>query len=300
MLLLPGLTGCAGSDRHLSLGAPEGTAYSYAACLAQQLSQSQNSIVVDVVQAADDTQCLEQLDQGQMQLAVVQSDLLNYAYTGTELWQGQKTLRHVAALASLYPLPCLAVVDASLGVDSLSAAAGLRLSLGKGVQSITSLRLLAACGLDEEAIVASYEDTETACAQMLAGELDGFFFTGPLPEAAVLALHRDKPLTLLSLGQQALTALFEEYPCYISVTLDQDDYPFIRGEQMQAAVTATLVCRVDLEQDTASSLLEKMFGFQPQLAEVHQQGRFLNKEFAVRGVAAPFHSAAESYFAAPI
>ena len=62
-------------------------------------------------------------------------------------------------------------------------------------------------------------------------------------------------------------------------------------------VKATLVCRADLDDDTAYTIVKTIMESKDDIAALHEKGNSIDLTFATEGIAVPFAAGAAKYFA---
>ena len=69
------------------------------------------------------------------------------------------------------------------------------------------------------------------------------------------------------------------------------------GKEYTVTVKATLVCRADLDDDTAYAIVKTIYDNADAIAALHAKGAELSLDFATDGIAVPFAAGAAKYFA---
>lgn len=101
----------------LATGGNTGTYYAYGMAMGQIL-QDKTGYKFDVQSTGASKANIQLIQTGEANMAVVQNDVMYYAYTGTDLFEGAKTT-DFSAVATLYPELCQIVASKSSGIESV-------------------------------------------------------------------------------------------------------------------------------------------------------------------------------------
>ena len=73
--------------------------------------------------------------------------------------------------------------------------------------------------------------------------------------------------------------------------------PQVTVDGATVTVKATLVCRADLDDDTAYTIVKTIMESKDDIAALHEKGNSIDLTFATEGIAVPFAAGAAKYFA---
>ena len=176
-LLLSCLSGCSGSTDELRIGTggTGGVYYTYGSALAPILTEATGRNV-SVKETTGSEANLLLLEGGMADLAVVQSDTLQYAAVGEGSFEG-RILSGYSAVAGLYTEACQIVVTKESGITSINDLAGKRVSIGAEDSGVTrnAEHILRANGLTMDKLKVSRLAFAESAAAMERGDLDAFF-----------------------------------------------------------------------------------------------------------------------------
>ena len=147
------------------------------------------------------------VDRGKARFALVQSDVAAAAVTGAGVFGAVGPLRHLRAVASLFPEPVHVVVRRDAGIETVAGLVGRRVSLGvpgSGTRH-TALAVLRAHGLAD----GSYEDVTSvdpgdALAQLATGTLDAVITVASAPWDQLVQAGGTGALRVLPLDATAI------------------------------------------------------------------------------------------------
>jgi len=281
----------------MATGGTSGTYYPFGGVLSQAINNNVDYINVTINSTGASAENIQLVASDQAQLAIVQNDVMSYAYNGTPEWTGA-AVTDQATLMSLYPEVCQIVVAADSGINTVEDLKGKKVStgdVGSGVES-NALQILAAYGLTTDDISAQHLGFGDSADQMKDRALDAFFVTAGTPNTAIMDLQTSRDVKILSLDADKIAALQADYPFYAAVTLTSDDYSFLTEDVTTVAVQATLMCSPNLDEQAGYDIVKALIENQATIAEQHAKGAYMSKETAIEGVSVPMHSGAAKYF----
>jgi TRAP transporter TAXI family solute receptor len=239
------------------------------------------------------------LDAGEARFGLVQSDVAAAAVTGQGAFAAHGPLRHLRAVAALFPEPVHVVVREAGGIDSIAALRGVRIaagSRGSGTRH-TALQVLRAHGLDPGDYVLVDSDQPAAALQLLAaGDIDAVIEVVSAPWAQLDTAAAQAPLQLLPLDSAAMSILAETVPGLVPLVIPERTYAWQRGSVPTLAATALLVASAAVPDASIRRVLEFLYASDPELERGVSASR-LSRERALVGVTIPLHDGAAAFFA---
>jgi TRAP transporter TAXI family solute receptor len=91
--------------------------------------------------------------------------------------------------------------------------------------------------------------------------------------------------------------LLADCPWYASYTIPAGTYNGFDEDTKTVTVKATLVCRADLDDDTAYNIVSNIYNNAAAISELHAKGAELSLDFATDGIAVPFAAGAAKFYA---
>ena len=122
----------------LATGGNTGTYYAYGMAMGSIL-QEKTGIKFDVQSTGASKANIQLIQTGEADMAVVQNDVMYYAYTGTDLFNGAQT-KDFSAVATLYPELCQIIASKESGIQSVADLAGKRVGILACSQSQRSMQ----------------------------------------------------------------------------------------------------------------------------------------------------------------
>lgn len=303
-VLLISLSSCGGSGKttalKLTTGGVSGTYYPYGGAMAQIFSSKMNNVKVVANTSGASAENIRLVGKGGSNdgadLGIVQNDVMAYAYEGVEQFSGEK-IDSFRTIATLYPEYIQIVVAKDSGINSIADMKGKRISVGdagSGVEA-NARQILEAYGLTFDDISASHLSFKESGQALQDRQLDGFFCTAGVPNAAIQEVAHQRPIKIINVDDAQAKQLIEKYPFYVQVTIPKDVYN-TENDATTLAVMATLICNADLSEDLVYNLTKTLFENQEELASANAKGAELSLEKAIEGASVPFHPGAEKYY----
>jgi TRAP transporter TAXI family solute receptor len=278
-------------------GGVSGTYYPYGAAVATTLGEKIQGLSLSVQSTGASAANLRLIDSGEAQVAIVQNDVMSYAYNGTETFNGE-VVDGFATMATVYAEVCQIVVDANSGIKSVADLKGKRVSVGdagSGVEA-NAKQILAAYDITFDDIKKQNLGFGTSADAMKDKKIDAFFVTAGAPTTAVTELCTSKDIKILNIDEDKIASLIEAYPFYTSFTIPADTYDKVTEDVKTLAVKATLIVKSDLDEQLVYYMTKALFEGKDEIAVTHDKGKELNTEEAVKGVSVPLHPGAAKYF----
>ncbi len=284
----------------MATGGTSGTYYAFGGALAQIINAESDYINITVNASGASAENVQLIGAGDVQLAILQNDVMDYAYHGTNTWEGKPVVTNMSTLCSLYPEVCQLIVAADSGISSVADLAGKRISVGdvgSGVET-NAMQIMAAYGLSFDDIKMENLSFAESAEAVKDRTIDGFFATSGVPNTAVLDLQTSRDVKLISLDQDKIDSLIAEYPFYAQIDITNADYSFLGADEKIAtvAVQATLICPPDMDTELAYDIVKAIFDNAEAITNAHAKGAYLSPDYAVQGVSIDFHPGARQYF----
>ena len=290
-LLLSCLSGCSGTTDELRFGTggTGGTYYAFGSALAPQLQNDTGSAVEVKVTTGSEAN-LRLLQTGMVDLAIVQSDALQYA--------SKEDGTGCSAVASLYTEACQIVVTKASGITSVAELAGKRVSIGELESGVTrnAEQILMASGLTPDMLQVSRLSFSDSAAAMERGEIDAFFCTAGAPTNAVAELAGKLDIQLLSIDRRSIEQLTSLYSCYTACTIPAGTYQGQTEDVTTLGVRAVLVASDALDAATVRQITAALFDHNAAVQESIAMDASLDPAGAVSSVPIPFHPGAADYY----
>lgn len=293
------LTGCAQQKTNLILatGGTSGTYYPFGGSMAQIFNSKIENMNVTAQATGASVENLKLIGQKEAELAIVQNDMTDYAYNGTEAFKDSK-IENVRVIANLYPEVIQIVSSANSGIKTLTDIKGKRFSVGapgSGVEA-NARQLMDVMGMTYNDFSANYLSFAESADSLKDNHIDGFLFVSGIPNAAIQDTATTSSLNFVSIPDDVIKSLIAKYPFFTEIVIPAGTYKGQTSDVKTVAMKATLVAGAEVPEQVIYNLTKALFENQPELASAHAKGAELSLENAVNGVSVPFHPGAEKYY----
>ena len=292
-------SGCATQSQRLLMvtGGTSGTYYAYGGVIASTLNEKLKNIEITANTSGASAANARSLKNGEAELAILQNDVLDYAYRGTEVMSEDAPMTTLRTIATLYPEVIQVVAAKSSGITSVADLKGKRVNvgdMGSGTEA-NARQVCEAYGVSfsdfSKTENLSFGDSATA---MQNGTIDASFTTAGVPNPAITELNNSTEIVILPVSGAEADGLVAKYPFYSKFHIEDSDYGVPGVDTV--AILATIACTDKLSETTVYNITKALFDNQPELAKAHAKGELLSAASAVQGVSIPFHPGAEKYY----
>jgi TRAP transporter TAXI family solute receptor len=235
------------------------------------------------------------LGKNEAELAILQNDMLDYAYNGAEAFAEGK-IENVRGIAKLYPE--IVQIVAVEGIETVEDLEGKKVSVGapgSGVEA-NARQILEAANLTYDDMSVSYLSFAESADAYKDKHIDAFFVTSGIPNASIQDIAAMNPVSLVSLNDDAISSLIEKYPFFVEYTIPANTYNGQTEDVKTVAVLACLATNTEASEDVIYNITKALFENQTELASAHAKGAELKLEEAVDGISVPLHPGAEKYY----
>ena len=284
-------------DYILATGGTGGTYYPFGGAIANIWNTKVENMNVTAQATGASAENLRLINKGEAEYAIVQNDVMDYAYNGTDLFAGEK-LANIMTIGTLYPEVVQIAVSKDSGIKSIADFKGKRISVGdagSGVES-NAKQIMEGYGLTFDDIKKSNLSFKESAEGIQNGTLDGCFVTAGVPNAALQELAFTAGLTLVPVDGEAAKKICEKYGYYTQTTIPGGTYKGTDDDTPALAIKATLAVNSKLDEQTVYEMTKALFENLDELATAHAKGKEVSAKAAVTGVSVPFHPGAKKYF----
>jgi TRAP transporter TAXI family solute receptor len=203
-------------------------------------------------------------------------------------------------LAVLYQSFVHVVALDGSGITKVEDMKGKRISVGSAGSSTEGAadRILEAAGLNPQAdITRDNLSVAESVAAMKDRKIDGFFWIGGLPTAAVTDLVTTPNLKAQFLKtDQYVESMRQKYgPVYAAYTLPAGIYQGI-DPVPGIGIGNILFANASMNVDLAADITKTIFDNLAEVQQIHPEGRTISIEAATQGSSIPFHPGAIRFF----
>ena len=285
-----------GAALRFGTGGDQGTYYGFGNILAQRISSETDTAVTAVVSAGSQDN-IEMMDMGSYQLGFVQSDVMSYAYNGTNLFAETGAIDDFSTVAALY-LEQVQIVTLDPNINTVADLKGKTVSIGSSGSGVyyNALDILGAYGISESDITPTYQSFGDSVDALQDGKIDAAFVVAGAPTVAVSTLASTHKVRLVSIDDEHIEALLETSPYYTPYTIKASVYGMDQDCQT-VAVAAVVIASNSVSDDAVYDVVSTIFNDKAEIAKSHDKGNELDLAFASSITNVPYHPGAAKYFA---
>ena len=291
-----GSSGGSGESLTFATGGESGTYYAFGSVLAQYVSNNTDIKITAVVGNGSQAN-VEDLDSGAVQLGFCQSDVMSYAYSGTNLFAESGAVDSFSVAAALY-MEQVQIVTTDASIKTVEDLKGKRVSIGAAGSGVyfNAIDILGAYGLTENDIVPTYQSFGDSANDIKDGKIDAAFIVAGAPTTAITDLATTKDVYLVSLDDAHIETLTQTSDYYTKNVIPASVYG-TDGDVTTVAVGAVILARDDVSEDAIYNFTKDLFDNAEAEVSSHAKYGELNLDFATSVTSVPYHAGAAKYFA---
>ena len=285
-------------------GGESGTYYAFGSVIAQHATNNAGVDVVGLVGNGSQSNVMELLD-GNAELAFCQSDVMAYAYEGTNLFEEVGAIDCFSTVAALY-MEQVQIVTLDPEIKTVADLAGKKVSVGAAGSGVyfNAVDILTAYGLGERdadgkftQIDATYQGFGDSANALKDGQIDAAFVVAGAPTTAITDLATTKDVHLVALDDEHVAKLLETSPYYAKNVISADTYTGLDGDVTTVAVGAVILAANTVSEDAVYALCADIFDNAANLVTSHAKYGELTLEYGASIASVPYHPGAAKYFA---
>ncbi|MGL6494297.1 TAXI family TRAP transporter solute-binding subunit [Aeromonas veronii] len=215
---------------------------------------------------------LKALDKGDVQLALVQSDVLHHALHGTGPFSGQGANNELRSLFRLYQESLTLLAAPNSGITTLADIEGKRVYPGNNGagEQITSQALMAAMGWQPGQFAAYQLKSDSEPLEGLCdGSLDAAFVVAGHPSLAVGDLISRCKVRLIPIEGEQIDRLLKQHPYYQRSRIAANLYPGQTTAINNIGMSAELVALVSLPDPIVRTVRDTLLARVKQFSRLH-------------------------------
>ena len=243
---------------------------------------------------------LEAIHNKDIELGIVQSDLLYYAYTGKEIFSDAGRDRKLRVLLALHFEPFTIVARKNAKINVFDDLKGRRIYIGpdgSGMRA-TMEELIKQKGFNSKNFarivdIKSGDQTEALC----KGKIDALVYAGGHPNGAIQQVTSACPTRLVNIAKADIEKLVAAHPFYVKATIPAGMYNGNQQETKTFGVRALLVASEDLDDEVAYETVKAVFENLYNFKTLHPVFATLDAaHMLAKDNIAPLHAGAKKYY----
>ena len=298
LLLTMAACGSQGASKMtMGTGGTTGTYYAYGSVLGQYI-KNKAEIDVTVVSTDGSKANIQGIDAGDYQLATVQSDVMAYAWAGTQSFADDGAVDSFRVIAGLYA-EAVQLITMDPSIKSVADLKGKAVSIGAPGSGVyfNAMDVLTAAGLTVDDIQPQYLSFGDSTDGLKDGKIQAAFIVAGAPTPAITELCTTNSAYLVPIDGDIAATLMAGSPYYTAYTVPAGTYAGQTEDVTTVTVKATLIVDAKASEADVYAITAAIFDNIDAITTEHAKGAELSLENATTGMAAPFHAGAAKYFA---
>jgi TRAP transporter TAXI family solute receptor len=305
IILLVSLSGCSGESRQrtIILNFPTanigGAVFTIGAALANIWNENIDGIQVSAEASNGGIQNLGLMAAGEAHVSVAVTSIITEQKLGVSVFSGRQ-FEGVRIMSALYSNFNQIVVDSASGITTLADIRGRRFAPGApGSTTELETRLhMTAAGINyPDDIRAQFVGFAEAVDLMRNMQLDGVWIQAGIPTAAVSEMHSTAGGRLVSMDEELIQRMTEEFTWYNDDIIPAGTYDGQTEDIRTTSITITLIVDENLSDDLVYEMTRVLWENISRLRTSHSALRDVSIEDAVQNLAGlSLHPGAERFY----
>ena len=276
-------------------GGEAGTYYAFGSVIAQHATNNTRFQVIGLAGKGSQGNIMDLQDKV-AELAFCQSDVMAYAYKGTNLFKDTGMVTCFSTLGALYKEQ-VQIVTTNPAIKSVADLKGKVVSIGASGSGVyfNALDILGAYGLTEKDITPTYQSFGDSADAIRDGKIDAAFIVAGAPTNAITDLSTTKKVYLVSLDEEHVNTLIANSQFYSKDIIKKETYK-LSEDVTTVSVSAVILVRNDVPNEAVHAICEDIFDHAPGLVSSHAKYAEVSIEFGASVKSVPYHPGAIEYF----
>ncbi len=281
-------------------GGESGTYYAYGNVLGQYATNGDYGLDITALSGNGSKANIEALEDGDADIAFCQSDVLAYAYDGTNIFEGAP-YKDFSVVADLYQEQ-VQIVTCDPNIKTVEDLRGKTVSVGAANSGVyfNAVDILGVYGItlttdgstDFTPVYQSFGDSADS---LKDGKIDAAFIVAGAPTTAITDLSTTKETYLVSLDQAHIDQLLASNPYYSEAVIPADTYG-TEGPVTTVSVGAVIIVNNSVSEDVVYNLTKSLFDGKDNNSDAHAKYDELVLEDAAAITSVPYHPGAAKYY----
>ena len=289
--------GKSATELKYATGGTSGTYYGFSGVIANVLNEKlKGTLNLKVESTGASKANIQMIASGDADIAIVQNDVMYYAFTGTDLFAESGAITGFSAVCSCYPeyVQILAKKD----ITSIEQLAGKNVSVGDAGSGteFNAKQILGAYGLSFDDIKVSNQSFADSADALKNGTIDAAFVVAGYPTTAVTELATNFDFNLLAVDDAHAAKLQADYGFYYYGVIPGGTYSPVADDVPAVAVMATIIASDKVPADVVYAFVKGLFDYKADITAGHVKGNELDLNTAVSGVSIPWHAGAAKFY----
>lgn len=278
-------------------GGESGTYYAYGNVLAQYASNGDYGVKVTALSGNGSQANVQALQDDDADIAFCQSDVLAYAYEGTNIFEKDGAYKDFSVVADLYQEQ-VQIVTCDPSIKTVADLAGKNVSVGAAGSGVyfNAVDVLAAYDMTLDDIKPVYQSFADSADSLKDNKIDAAFIVAGAPTTAITDLSTTKTAYLVSMDDEHVAKLLEASPYYAKAVIPADTYG-LESDVTTVSVGAVVIANDSLSEEAIYGLTKSIFDGAKDNASAHAKYNELVLEDAAGITTVGYHPGAAKYYA---
>ncbi len=307
VLLMAVMAGCGGSDaaksgtakaKFLRIGTASmgGNFFPLGSALAQLINDKVPGAKASAQATGGSAENCNFLEQGELELALVQSETLSDAYKGTGKFK-DRPIKKMRGITSIYFNSFHILVRKDSGINDITDIRGKRVAVGPiaGGIEINHNKILSTFGVNKTDYKPIYGTREEASEFLKTNRADVHIYATGKGSSQITDLMSTGDIKLLNLSNEQIKKLIARYPDLGTSTIPKNTYKN-QDSDIHTVVGGTLFVTTDkMSTDLIYNITKAIFENKKNLETAHKYFKETNSKTATESMSIPLHPGAEKY-----
>lgn len=288
--------------KHLTLatGGTSGVYFPLGGAIAQVISSNSDgkfSVTAQATGASGENMRLVQAHE--VDFALVQNDVADAAFKGTEPFRPDNKMTDVVAIGRLYPEYLHVVASKDSNVKTLEDFKGKTVSVGArgSGNEVNCRQIFKYFGLDYKNVNPIFLPYGETADQFKDRQLDGFVFTIGTPNPAIQDITTAQEVAFVPLEGKKVDELVNTFPFLVKDAIPAGTYKGQDKPVPTLSVQCILVVNKNMSEEDVYAMTKALYDNLDDVSKAHNKGSEISMERAAEGITIPFHPGAAKYFA---
>jgi TRAP transporter TAXI family solute receptor len=290
-----GETTAAGAAMRFVTGGESGTYYALGTIMAQHANDNAGLDITAVSSDGSKANVLE-IEDGTAQLGFCQSDVMAYAYEGTNIFDGAPVTTF-SVVADLYEEQ-VQIVTCDQNIKSVADLKGKNVSIGAAGSGVyfNAIDILGAYDIAESDITPTYQSFQDSADALKDGKIDAAFIVAGAPTTAITDLSTTKTAYLVEIDSEHAQKLIAASPYYTEAVIPAGTYTGQEGDINTLSVGAVVLAADTCNEDDIYAFVADIYDNLAELEDANAKFSELSLEKGASITTVPYHAGAAKYF----
>jgi hypothetical protein len=256
-------------------------------------------LIAAAVSTQGSVENVKEVSTGRLELALTQADVAFYSFFAKEMFSKETPLNNLRAIAGLYPEAIHLVARQDSKIKSPGDLKGRRVSVGEPGSGtlVIAKTVLEAYGTSQKEIVPYYEKIGKAGDLLSEKRLDAYFMVGGYPISAIVHTANTMDIALIPIRKAEVPEITKTHPFLASHVIPESTYRSV-PETETLSVGAQIVASASMDAELAYNITRALWhpGNRKVLDGGHPNGKLIQLQTALDGIAIPLHPGAARYY----